>query len=1137
MFSQHTDMDPKTLQDIVAKAASLYPNRVAVTFDSGSVSGSCVSLLYRDVVALGNKLSHILRKHCFENNGVIALYCHTDLYLPVWIMGILQLPAAYVPLDPDAPGLHSVRIMNQCDLKYCALQSDLFEQFQRAFSKLITVEVCVVLSNFNLTIIQVQLLSATAQDLETEQKRTQRVDDADISPSVTNTKDTGQGALAYVLHTSGTTGLPKIVRVPHKCIVPNILDLRSLFQMSAEDVVFLASPLTFDPSVVEIFLALSSGAQLLIVPAVIKKMPNRLAGLLFKTHRATVLQVTPTLLSRFGRSILSGEVLSAGSSLRVLALGGEACPSPALLRSWKQEGNKTNIYNIYGITEVSCWACCYKVPESLLQFSNQLVSSVPLGSPLMGTTVEVRDEQGCLVTEGEGQVFVGGKDRVCLLDGDVTVVPGTMRVTGDWVKVEDTHLYYLGRRDRLIKRHGQRVNLDTLQQVMTSLPQVESCAVGLYEGFRLVAFVVASTSGDQSATSPLPSVQQHAEQSPPASSDQQEEIPSSVDRHEEKGTSDAGLHRTVLRKLSLLLPSHSIPDTLMLVPDLPLTSHGKVDMGALMTLYQRQRERLGSDTSLGDMAKLKQRLHTLWQDTLGLAEDAAVQEESNFLFSGGDSLKALRLCDDISTAVGVTSPGLLEVVLDGSFSDVLRHVAGVTLTLPFEKNPTSLPEGKKRRADSFSRAPTKKERADPSSTEAAEILQGIEVSYENGPVKVMRRAGEVMEIGIRNSETDDISTVGTTEKGVSGGGPSPAVESSALGLSLTWSSDTGRCVDASPVLLVQGRAGQRSDRSKTTVFIGSHSHRMQALDLATGGLLWERVLGDRIESSAAVTRCGTLVVVGCYDGCVYFLCVASGETRWVFETGDAVKSCPAVDPLEGLVIVGSHDGHVYALNPLVHQCVWKHHCGGGAVFSSPYISRSDRRVYAASLGGHLTCLNPDNGAVLWTHSRETPFFSSPNCCSGSVVIGSVDGNICCFSDTGKLLWTFLTKQPVFSSPCVTPDQQRVLCGSHDGCLYCLNCADGSLVWSFQTSGKVYSSPCVIDGSALGRSGILVCLASTDGTVWVLDGQDGLLVASLALPGELFSSPVVRERSLVVGCRNDFVYCIEMTVEEETQRNF
>ncbi|XP_014024498.1 beta-alanine-activating enzyme isoform X2 [Salmo salar] len=928
--------------------------------------------------------------------------------------------------------------------------------------------------------------------------------------------------------------------------------------MTPDDVVFLASPLTFDPSAVEIFLALTSGARLLIVPTAIKRMPNRLAQVLFKKHKTTVLQVTPTLLGRFGRRVLQEEVLSAGSSLRVLALGGEACPSLALLRSWRQQGNCTHIYNIYGITEVSCWACCYHLPESLLQSTDVTESSVPLGPPLIETTVELRDEDGCVITQGEGQVFVGGMDRVCLLDDEVTVAPGTMRSTGDWVQIRDTHLYYLGRRDRLVKRHGQRLHLDTLQQVVMSLPQVEACAVGLYEGSRLVAFVVAcSTSGEQKATHTSSPVEHQ------------------VEHREETAPSTRGLQKTILHRLSQLLPSHSVPDTLVLVPALPLSSHGKVSMGELMKIYQRQRAGSESHSALGDTETLRARLQSLWRETLGLTEDEAIQEDSNFLFSGGDSLQALRLCDDITKAVGVTSSGLLEVILDGSFSEILRHVATATLTFPSEHSRTSHPVAVKRPADPVSSAQPKRQHTDPYSTTAAEWPLGVVVSSLKKAVRctVVRRAGEVVEMGqsdsLRTNENSYSDSEGpikrtrnTQEKGANESteshhsqtfgsnkwterNHSQAVETNdpsassvtpplrvagGLGLGVSWESDTGRCVDASPVLLIQRGADGASGGTRATVFIGSHSHRMQALDLTTGGLLWERVLGDRIESSSAVSRCGRLVVVGCYDGGVYFLCVESGETQWVFETGDAVKSCPTVDPLTGLVMVGSHDGHVYALNPQVQQCVWKHHCGCGAVFSSPCLHPSLRQLYVATLGGHLLCLNPDTGTVLWTYSRKTPFFSSPSCSSGHIIIGSVDGNICCFSHTGEMVWQYVTNGPVFSSPCITPDKQRVVCGSHDGCVYCLNCTDGSLVWRYQTPSRVYSSPCVFEGSAWGKEGTLVGLASTDGTLCVLDGEDGTLRASLSLLGELFSSPVVWERSLVVGCRNDFVYCVVPTGE-------
>ncbi|KAK2835854.1 hypothetical protein Q5P01_016338 [Channa striata] len=1071
-------MSSRTLQDLVSTAASLHSDRTAVVYDSGSASGGPVSLPYGRLVELAGELSHVLRQTCSPNNGVIGLCCCDDLFVPVWILGILQTPAAYVPLDPEAPGLLSAGVMKRCQLKYCAVKTDHLQQFQTALIKHVTLEICVVLPKFRLTLIQIKPLPVT----EHGPKQT------DLCATAVLEMNSELG-LAYVLHTSGLTGIPKTVRVPHKCILPNILHLRSLFQINADDVIFLASPLTFDPSVVDIFLALSSGAQLLIIPTVLKKMPNRLGQLLFRHHKTTVLQVTPTLLGQFGHRILKQEVLSSGSSLRVLALGGEACPSPALLMSWRQKDNKTQIYNIYGITEVSCWACCYKIPESLLQFSSGFcssASSVPLGGPLLGTVMEVRDEQGVVVTQGEGQVFIGGEDRVCLLDNEETIIPGTMRATGDWVNIKDSQLYYLGRRDRLIKRHGKRVNLDSLQQLILSLPQVAACAVGLYKGSRLLAFVVASTSGDEKAASPPPSVLQFVE-----------------------GAAE-DLKQQILNKLSLLLPSYSVPDVVLPIPSLCLTTHGKVDMEALMKIYERQRQWL--DSSCDDISKLKKTLQSVWQETLGIPKDATIDEESNFLLSGGDSLKALHLCEDILTIVGVSSPELLETVLDGTFSDILHHVTRLTQTLLRESSPPSQPKAKRQHTDAPSMVPVKRECKGCASPTAGRLHGGKEF------VNVIRRVSEVRTKNIRIPEMN---------KSLQADAPR------SLDVSLSWSSDTGRCVDASPVLLVQAGTDQGSNVISTRVFIGSHSHRMQALDMETGSLLWERVLGDRIEASAAVSLCGTLVITGCYDGCVYFLSTASGETWWMFETGDAVKSSPAVDPLTGLVIVGSHDGHVYALNPKVRQCVWKRHCGGGAVFSSPCIHPSHRRLYVASLGGHLLCLNP----TFFGHTVKTSrFFSSPNCLSDHVVIGSVDGNICCFSNTGKLVWQFLTNGPVFSSPCVTPDQQRVLCGSHDGRLYCLNCADGSLVWTFQTSGKVYSSPFVFDGSSMGVRGILVGLASTDGKVWLLDAEGGQMLASHTLPGELFSSPVVYEQSLVVGCRNDYVYCLKLTVKEETQKD-
>ncbi|XP_066532812.1 beta-alanine-activating enzyme [Hoplias malabaricus] len=1145
----------QTLHEMVSEAARVHVDKPAAVFHNGDSASARIS--YREMSALADELQARLRISLGQSVQVLGLYCHTDILLPVWILSVLQLPAAYVPLDPVSTPQLTLRIMGKCKLRFCLIQSSLLHKFKSAFSSSLSLDVCENWATYNLVLVKIQNLMDSSQ----ASNRAQIVDDQILmkekkSIAAVPISDHQGEQLAYVLHTSGTTGFPKIVKVPHKCIVPNIIHLRLLFQMTSEDVVFLASPLTFDPSAVEMFLALTSGACLLMVPSAIKRMPGRLASVLFKQNSTTVLQATPTLVRRFGLHVLQKEVLCVNSSLRVLALGGEACPSLALLRSWRQDGNKTKLYNLYGTTEVSCWACCYGLPLSLLPPDDLSDTTVPLGEPLMDTAVEVRDERGCLVTKGEGQVFIGGQKRVCLLDDEMTTAKGTMRATGDWVMVRDSQLYYLGRKDRIVKRHGQRIHLDALQQAAESLPHVGACVVGLHEGSRLVAFVVPTTYKQTIFSS-----KSRDQQEQPGSSSTG--VPTNVHKEVfDSSFSSRSLEKEILQGLSQLFPSHSIPDAVFLVPALPLTNHGKVAMKKLMRMYERQREVSGNHTAWADTETVRERLQTLWKDCLGLTDDEVVTEDAHFMLSGGDSLQALRLFDYITVTMGTAMPGLLEVLLDGSFSDVVKHI---TMT---QHSLTQI-SAKRPHENTISVVPSKRNQTDGNSRESSEKVMAPVVSSVRGTVGfvVVRRAGQVQQWNYSQNkeqsfltdskETNDKNRkVGskadinkyispeekegshTNQRCVKMAQSDTLTTAQLLNLQILWSSDTGRCVDASPVLLV--------DPDRATVFIGSHSHRLQALDMSSGALVWERVLGDRLESSAAVSKCGTLVAVGSYDGHVYFLRVDSGETWWVFETEDTIKSSPTVDSQTGLVTIGSHDGHVYALEPLAKRCVWKHHCGSGAVFSSPCVLLFPRRLYSATLGGQLHCLSPDSGELLWNYSKDVPFFSSPSCSDHCVCIGSVNGDITAISHDGIVLWYFCTDGPVFSSPCFSPmpsitnqktgcgtydsdlsTSQVVVCGSHDSSLYGLNSSNGALLWRYKTSGKVYSSPFVCDGTPWGIR-MLVVVASTDGTVWVLDGEQGTLKASLSLPGELFSSPVVWGHNIVVGCRNDYVYCLDLT---------
>lgn len=402
-----------TLQELVHQAASIYLDRTAVCFDEGN-NQPPVCYTYKALLSEASELSAFLLAHC-DLGGIreIGLYCQPGINLPSWILGILHIPAAYAPIDPDSPPSLATHFMKKCGLKYVLVEKRQITKFKSSHETVLNYDT-VSVEHKDLVLLRLHWEDGAVNSVLSDRTDKCKVNDREERVNGENgSQEKGhmdmrrEGCLAYVLHTSGTTGTPKIVRVPHACILPNIQHFRSLFDITQEDVLFLASPLTFDPSVVEIFVALSSGACLLISPTSVKVLPSKLADVLFSRHRVTVLQATPTLLRRFGSELMKSTVLSAHTSLRVLALGGEAFPSLTVLQSWRGKSNRTQIFNIYGITEVSSWATFYRIPEEILNSSVRLESPVQLGSPLLGTVVEVRDKNGSPVHEGTGQVFLG----------------------------------------------------------------------------------------------------------------------------------------------------------------------------------------------------------------------------------------------------------------------------------------------------------------------------------------------------------------------------------------------------------------------------------------------------------------------------------------------------------------------------------------------------------------------------------------------------------------------------------------------------------------------------------------------------------------------------------------------------------
>lgn len=185
---------------------------------------------------------------------------------------------------------------------------------------------------------------------------------------------------SFIALTSGSTGEPKQVQVPVQCLQPNIEDLTKLFKITPEDVIYFSTPLTFDPSMVEILLACENGASLLVGPNQVEVLfPEN------KQHSVTVWQTTPSKFFQYPNAHIKNKILSGNSTLKILALGGEPLNGVKRIKEFKHRENTTRIFTLYGVTEMSCWACVAELDMTKPMNDKE----IPLGTCLSETQVVV----------------------------------------------------------------------------------------------------------------------------------------------------------------------------------------------------------------------------------------------------------------------------------------------------------------------------------------------------------------------------------------------------------------------------------------------------------------------------------------------------------------------------------------------------------------------------------------------------------------------------------------------------------------------------------------------------------------------------------------------------------------------------
>jgi enterobactin synthetase component F len=424
---------------------------------------------------------------------------------------------------------------------------------------------------------------------------------------------------AYLLYTSGSTGRPKGVAVSHRGLHNLLGEAVQMPGVGSEARILNALQPVFDMSVMDIFTALSVGAQLVIARPGGHRDPDHLVGLI-RDHQITVASFVPTLLS-----VLVGSADRAAlSSLQTLWVIGESLPWP-LIEAVRELCPAVTVTNLYGPTEATVFVVSAHAGEV-----DTGSGGVPIGAPVANTQVWVLDGRLRPVAPGVvGELFVGGVQvargyvgRPGLSASRYVADPfgpagSRLYRTGDLVRWnDDGQLEFVGRSDFQLKIHGQRVEPAEIEAVLVEHPAVAQAVVTVRERPGLTAQLVAYVS----PTETLDDSDPHRAQQ---------------------------LAAEIKHVVAGQLPAYMVPAALMVLPQFPMAPSGKVDRAALPALEFLAGEYVepGNDTE-ALIAQIFAEL--LDQDRVSVIDD--------FFALGGDSLQAMRAVAKIKTLTGKSVP-------------------------------------------------------------------------------------------------------------------------------------------------------------------------------------------------------------------------------------------------------------------------------------------------------------------------------------------------------------------------------------------------------------------------------------------------------------------------------------------------
>jgi amino acid adenylation domain-containing protein len=463
-------------------AARLHAGRTAVEEPE---TGTAIS--YRELDELSDRLRDRLAHVGVRPGDRVGVYMRKSIDAVASIFGILKAGAAYVPVDPSAPPQRNAFILENCSVRAVVLE--------RRYGQPLRAQLQAQERPALLELDEAGGGAGLRAALESAQAEAPAAVVANVVPE--------PDGLAYILYTSGSTGVPKGVMLSHRAGASFVNWCSEVFDPRPEDRFSSHAPLHFDLSILDLYLPLKHGATLVLIGEEIGKAPARLAPLIAE-RRISVWYSTPSILSllaQYGR--LAELDLSA---LRLVLFAGEVFPVKHL-RTLKTLLPRPRYFNLYGPTETNV-CTFYEVPPGPVPESRH--EPYPIGQACSHYETLVVDEQGRPAAAGaEGELCAAGPG---VMHGYWSLPEQSARAfledgagrkwyrTGDVVTSDAEGNYlYLSRRDRMVKRRGYRVELGEIEAGLYRHAAVKEAAVialpDQESGVRIKAFLSCHDEG------------------------------------------------------------------------------------------------------------------------------------------------------------------------------------------------------------------------------------------------------------------------------------------------------------------------------------------------------------------------------------------------------------------------------------------------------------------------------------------------------------------------------------------------------------------------------------------------------------------------------------------------------------------